>query len=286
MAFTEKQLRVTFNLSDGSTKTIAGKRIVAKISNAGAPSQGQLDCVIFGLPLSMMNQLSTVGTQWGVFNQNKVTIEAGDASRMSLIFKGTIGIAFVDANAQPEVSFRFNAIAAGYESVSPIDPTSNESDTDVVKTLQQIATKAGLSFENNGVDTKIGPQYLAGSAIEQIRVLADAAGVMWTIENNTLAVWPPGQARKGSTVLISPQTGMIGYPGFSTNSIIVRTQFNPQLRFGCQIEVKSDLTPACGTWNTFYVAHDLSAQLPGGPWLSEVRATPAAPGAPALAQIP
>ncbi|OAI28695.1 hypothetical protein A1351_11365 [Methylosinus sp. R-45379] len=286
MAFTEKQLRVTFNLSDGSSKTIAGKRIVAKVSNAGAPSQGQLDCVIFGLRLSDMNQMSTVGTQWGVFNQNKVTLEGGDASRMNLIFKGTIGIAFVDANAQPEVCFRFNAVAAGYESVSPIDPTSNETDTDVVQTLQQIATKAGLGFENNGVNIKIGPQYLAGSALEQIRVLCDAAGIMWIIENNSLAIWNPGQARKGAAVLISPQTGMIGYPAFSTNSIIVRTQFNPQLKFGCQIEVKSDLTPATGTWNTFYVAHDLSAQLPGGPWLSEIRATPASPGAPVLAQIP
>ncbi len=112
-----------------------------------------------------MNQMSTVGTQWGVFNQNKVTLEGGDASRMNLIFKGTIGIAFVDANAQPEVCFRFNAVAAGYESVSPIDPTSNETDTDVVQTLQQIATKAGLGFENNGVNAKIGPQYLSGSAL-------------------------------------------------------------------------------------------------------------------------
>lgn len=275
MAFVERLINVGFSLTSGvgSTQTITGKRVFCKIVNAGSPSMGTADVTIYGLPLSMMNQLSTIGTQINLINKNSITIEAGDKqSGMSLVFKGTISLAWVDAQAQPEVSFRISAFAGQFEAINPVEPTSNETDTDVAQTMQQIAKQAGLSFENNSVNAKIGPQYLPGTAREQIMRLAQAAGIMWTIENDTLAIWNAGQSRNGNSVILSPKTGMVGYPAFNQAGVIVRSIFNPNLKLGSKITVQSELTPATGDWSVYNLGHDIESQVPNGQWFSIVQA--------------
>lgn len=274
MAFVERLINVGFSLTSGvgSSSTIKGKRVSCKIVNAGSPSMGTADVTIYGLPLSMMNQLTTLGTQINFINKNSITIEAGDAqSGMSLIFKGTISLAYVDAQAQPEVAFRISAYAGMFGAVESIQPTSIETDTDVSQVMQSIATQMNLGFENNGVNVKIGKQYLSGSGRDQLLTLAEAAGIQFTIENDVVVIWNTGQARTGDSVLISPQTGMVGYPAFNQAGVIVRTIFNKSLRYGGKINVQSELTPAVGTWNINNLGHDIESQVPNGQWFSIVQ---------------
>jgi hypothetical protein len=61
-----------------------------------------------------------------------------------------------------------------------------------------------------------------------------------------LAITPPGPARAGDPVLISPQTGMVGYPTFVSPNIVVKALFNPNVKYQGLIQVQSELTPACG----------------------------------------
>jgi hypothetical protein len=275
MAFVERQINISFDLSSGtgSSAKITGKRISCKIVNAGSPSMGTADLAIYGLPLSMMNQLSTIGTQINLINKNSITIEAGDAqSGMSLVFKGTISLAWVDAQSQPEVSFRVSAFAGLYEAVAATEPTSVQGSADVAKTLQQIAQKAGLGFEGASIDAKVSNPYLPGSAREQILRLANMAGLAWTIENERLVVVKPGTPRAGGAVMISPETGMVGYPAFNQAGVIVRKIFDPSLLFFSKITVRSELTPACGDWVVHNICHDIESQVPNGQWFTVVEA--------------
>lgn len=276
MAFVERLINVGFSLASGGggSANITGKRVSCKIVNAGSPSMGTADVTIYGLPLSMMNQLSTIGTQINLINRNSITIEAGDKqSGMSLVFKGTISLAWVDAQAQPEVAFRVQAFAGQFEAVNSMEPTSVEGQTDVAQTMRTLAQQMGLSFENNGVDAKIGSQYLPGSGREQVLRLAQAAGIEWTIENGTLAIWKPGQTRQGEAVVASPGTGMVGYPAFNQAGVIVRMIFNNSLKLGGKITVKSELTPANGDWVIYNLGHDIESQMPNGQWFSIVQAS-------------
>ena len=109
------------------------------------------------------------------------------------------------------------------------------------KLLQKIAQAAGLQFENNGVDKKIANPYLPRSYREQIMALCSATGVQWTIDNGLLAIWPTGGSRQGSPIMVSPETGMVGYPAFNQQAVIVRTMFNSNLALGKQINVQSQL---------------------------------------------
>ncbi len=276
MAFVERKIDITFSLASGGGKVrkITGKRVSVKISNAGPPSQGTADATIYGLTLSMMNELSSIGTQIDVYNKNFIAIEAGDAqSGMALVFRGSIYLAFVDAQAQPEVAFRISATAGFYQAIAPAAATSIDGVTDVASVMAYLAKKNELGFEDGGVNVKLQNQYLGSSGLEQIRRLAEAAGIQWTIENDVLAIWPAGQTRKGSPVPVSPKTGMVGYPAFNQSGIVVRTIFNPSLGFGRKIIVESELTPACGTWGIYNLAHDIEAQVPNGQWFSIAQAS-------------
>lgn len=280
MAFTQKRIDLQLSLQNGSfegggnSATLSGLRVSCKIANAGAPGMGVAEVTVFGMPLTMMNQLSAVGTQYNVQGQNSITVQAGDAeSTLSTVFQGTIFGAWVDAAAMPEVNFRIQAYAGLYAAVQPAAPTSfSSTSVDVASAMQTLAGQMGFKFENNGVTTKLSNCYLWGSPRSQVQDLADQASIQWTIENNTLAIWPTGQTRSGA-VIISPSTGMIGYPTFSQSNVIVRTQFNSGLKIGGKVTIQSDLTPACGDWVVNNVNHDIDAQVPHGKWESTFQAT-------------
>jgi len=282
MSFTQKLINVSFSMgtgsfgggtSSGNTVNLTGLRISCKISKAGGYDMGLLDCAIYGMKLSDMNQLSCVGTQQTNQGKNSITVQAGDAvSGMSTVFVGTITLAFVDAQSMPEVCFRVTAQAGAIEAVMPSTPTSINGTGDVATMMGQIASSLGLKFENNGVNVKLSNPYHAFSYRDQAQSIAEAAGIEWIIDNGTLAIWNPGQARQGASTTISKTTGMVGYPAFNQAGIIVTTQFQGTIQFGTSITVQSDLTPACGSWVITNLEYELDAMIPHGKWFVVINA--------------
>lgn len=131
MAFTQKLIDVQLNLANGqfqgggNTVTVSGLRVSFTGTFVGGQEQGTAEISIYGLPLQLMNQMSTVGTQLNLQNKNNVAVLAGDAETgMSVVFEGTIFSAFVDAQAMPDVAFRIYAKPGLYHAVVPATPIS------------------------------------------------------------------------------------------------------------------------------------------------------------------
>src|SRR5258706_365909 len=95
---------------------------------------------------------------------------------------------------------------------------------------------------------KLAYPYLPGTARTQMAQLAKHANINWTIDRETLAIWPSDGNRNGASPLISPHTGMVGYPSMSSVGIKLKTLFNNELRIGGQVQVQSSVTTANGTW--------------------------------------
>ncbi len=283
MAFTQKLINVSFSMgtgafgggqATGNAATLTGLRVSLQIAHHCGPSMGELSCVIYGMPLSLMNQLSCVGTDITNQQTNSISIEAGDASGMSLIFTGTISHAFVDATSMPEVGFHVVAHAGAINNFLPATPTSFKGSADVATLMGQLASSMGLGFENNNVSVKVSNPYLPGNYRQQMLGLARMAGIEAYIHKNTLIILPPGQSRSGSTTtMISPQTGMVGYPAFNQAGIIVTTLFVATLEPFTSINVQSDLTPACGTWNIYNMDLTLDSMVPHGRWFAILSAS-------------
>ena len=277
MAFSKKRIDVIFELANGNfegggnTYTATGLRISCSIQVMGGPQQANARIAIFGLPLQVMNQLSNVGPKWAQAQPNNVTVMAGDETTgLQIVFQGSIYAAMVDATAMPHVAFLVEAKPGYYGQIKSAPALSFKGSSDVSTMMGQIASGLGMTFENNNVTKRISNAYYSGSLVNQATQIARDAGISWIMDRNTLAICNPGEPRQGDAPLISPQTGLISYPLFNQNQIILKAFYNPNVKFMGSVEVKSDITPANGTWLVTSLTYELEAEMPKGKWHMDI----------------
>lgn len=272
----QKSIELTITLGAGAfgedvgdTVTLSGFRITVDAIFPGGDSMGRCQIRAYGLRDDVMNKLTTIGpVNAAIKAKNSILIAAGDSQvGMTTIFSGTILDAWADYNSAPDVAFNIIAFAGLASAVKPVAATSYKGSVDVATILQDIATNdMGIAFENNGVDAKLSSPYLAGTALTKIRSVCNAAGIQWAIDRDTLVIWTEETARQGSIPLVSPSTGMVGYPSLSSKGMTVKMLFNPRVTMGADMQVQSSIPMACGTWRVYNVAHNLACQIPDGPW--------------------
>jgi hypothetical protein len=266
-----------FGSSGSNQLVLTGLRATVHVKFAVAPTTGEAQMHIFGMTLSQMNQLSKAGLVYKTRN-NAVAIQAGDSiSGMTTVFNGIILEAYPDMAAMPETSFFVKANPASIIQMAPIAPNSFTGGTSAATALSQIAKGAGLTLENNGgVKTQLASPYFAGTAWDQMLSCARAADCFAYLDgiNKVLAIWPKNGNRGGDSTTISPANGMIGYPSFSANQVIVRTLFNTAVQAGQPVQIQSQLQAANGTFTVYDVVHELSSQMPDGPWETIITTSP------------
>jgi hypothetical protein len=277
--FAEKTLELTITLGEGDfgatagpTVTLSGLRMRAELVNPGGDSMGMLQIRVWGMDPKMMNRLTTIGqVNRAIRTKNSVLLAAGDVDgALHGVFQGTIFDAWADYNSAPEVAFNVVAYAGLDLAVTPASALSFNGPADVAMIMQNIATKAGLAFENNGVQVQLSNPYLPGTPLAQIRACARAANIRHTIDRGVLAIWPKDGNRTGSVPVISSDTGMVGYPALSSKGMTVTTLFNPEIALGADVQIQSEIPMACGKFRVFNVSHMLACRMPDGPWFSRL----------------
>lgn len=248
-------------------------RMSAHISKAGGVADCTLDLKVFGLSLSLTNQLSTFGMQINLVQQTSIVLSAGDETNgMATVFTGSFVSAFADF-AAPEVSFNIRAHTGFADAVISAAPTSFRGSVDVATVLSGLATKMGMRFENNGVTTKLADSYFPGTLREQARAVVRNAGIEWNGgDNGVLAIWPRGGSRGGQVPIVSPATGLEGYPTFTAYGVVLKTLLNPSIGLGGQIDLRSSIKAANAIYSVYAIDHDLESNVPGGRWHSTVSA--------------
>lgn len=306
MSFAQKKLTFQITLgtgqfgadvspSGGNQVTLTGLRANVHVSLAGGAPLPTADIKIFGLTQSLMNQLATLGFIPTTFRVNLISVTAqdGDANPV-LVFNGTIMDAYTDYSAGPDSPFVIRAGTGMTDLVKPGQVTAYSGAVPVTTLLQNLASQFNppLSFENSGstpVTATLNNPYYVGSPRTQVQRICDDAGIEWNGgEGGKLAVWNPGVFRASSVPVVSPETGMIGYPSFNPMGVTVRTIFNPGIVFGGKFQIKSSLSDllklksgsAGGTsgptslWAASTIDLSLESETPGGLWEMEVNAVP------------
>ena len=279
-SFVRRRIDVMFTLGAGSaaspgpgnagdTVTVRGLRVSAQVSKVGGQSQGELALRVYGMSESTMNKFSAVGgLPVRVQTGNVVTVLVGDdVHGMSVVYQGTIGAAFIDFNSSPAVAFVVTGLAALQQAIVPVPATSYKGGADVAGIMAKLAKDMGFKFENGGVrGITLADPYFPGTAYEQAERCARDAGIHMFVDDGTLAIWPEGGARSGSIPLISPQTGMRGYPTMANLGPVLEALYNPSIKYGALIKIESRVRPACGTWQVIRLQHDFESETPEGPW--------------------
>jgi hypothetical protein len=255
---------------DGSnTVELTGLRCTANITKSGGVSMSSLDLRVYGMPLDVMNKLTILNKlRYTDSRFNSVTVSADGA----VCFTGIMSEAWADIQSAPDALFHVSAFTGLLEAVKPVAPVSYNGSVDVATIMAGIAVQMQpiRTLENSGVDVRLADPYLPGTLRDQALAVARAAGINLFIDDTVLAIWPNGESRGGLVPVLSAATGIVGYPQFTQNGIMVRTLYNPSLVFGQTVEVESVLTPANGRWTIAAISHNLDSDVPGGAWFTSI----------------
>lgn len=278
MKFVKRKINVSIQLGEGNYGddlgdeiTLEGYRVSAQGVTYNGDAQGQLQIRVWGMRLDLINQLTKIGPIMNQRRNNRIVLTAGEeGGAMSTVYEGTIDTAFGDFRSSPEPVFNVVALSAALAAVKPVAASSYNGQVDAAAVMSDLADKMNLIFENNGVSFNLNNPNFSGSALEQVKSCARAANIFYTVDRGKLAIWPKSGNRGDEPIQIDVDNDMIGYPAFSSEGITLQTIFNPDLRLGGQVQVKSILTVACGIWNVYKMSFDLESEVPDGKWFSTI----------------
>lgn len=281
-SFTVKQLRFTFTLANSAlfagtnsnVLQVTGLRASVKIKASGLPAFPEADITVYGLKESDMISLTCMAFEPLGMQRNSVTVEANSGYGWSTVFVGQIITGGPNYDQIPAACLKVCARVLGYESLGPANPTSYTDATSVASIMQSLAARMGYAFENNGVASSLNNPYFAGTLAEQLRSVAAHAGIDVYIEGNVIAICPKGAPRNQSPFVLTPQSGLVGYPQFDYQRGFVRVTslYSAAFRFGGPLTLAgSELTPANGKYVIGTLCHTLeSLMLDGGDWFSDL----------------
>ncbi len=301
MTFARRGLRYIIELNQGafnlgntpesfdngaSTLDIDGLRSVAillKAQGGSTPFVSHAQIQLWGMKPSDMAKISTLGLDIARINKNAITVFAydeGNSANASQVFSGTISNARLNYNAMPDVSLELECYGTYALQTQAIPATSVQGSGDVATMLKGIcaACNPALTLVNNGVTAKLSNPAHSGSAFNQINDICQAAGIPYKIEGSNLIIWNPGQGIDSTVATTGPANGMVGYPEYNMMGFDVTMEFNPEVQVGRKLQLLDDssagATPVPGIPGTYFiwgVDHQLSSQLPDGPWFTRAR---------------
>jgi len=267
LELTKKVIRISINMGDGTQKTFSGLACDVSITKNGLPDLNTARGRVFGMSLENMAQLTVLAFKPLSYLHNKLVIEAGTENALHVIFRGELRSASADFNSAPDVSWRFEASSGCYPMLMPKPPVAVSGTVQASELISSLATEAGYSFKNEGVSASIRRGVFNGSPIEKAKSIAEQIGAQLLIDDDEITLLPLNSARSGTRIVLSDESGLIGYPEFTSEGIHCKCLYQPELQMAGSVEIKSIVPKASGSWKIYKLTHNLSAFHPtGGPW--------------------
>lgn len=321
LSFSRKQISITFNIAlpDGSTDSLtleSDYRIKAIVSHAGMSVGSELELEIWGMSLNDMNRLSYVANYPNAQNprtvdqsNSTVIVRVGNYGEpLTTLFMGLLVEGYADLNGGEPV-FRAHAMTSVLLAAVVPDPISYRGPRAVVSILSDICAVAGYQLiDHGGWDRHavLHNHYAEGTTLDQISSTIEACGGTFNASHinapaiqgaspltGLIEVWGPtyGGAVKNETEqtmpLISPKTGLVGYPTYNRAGISFACLLRPDIAFYQTVKVDKEYTPAGwiagsggvnqqgqriatapwdGLWLPVSITHEVTAEIPGGNW--------------------
>lgn len=281
-----KRLRYTFTLASNAVFAgtnsnqlqVTGLRSQVKIKCAGLPAFPEAEVTIFGLLQQDMIALTATAWNPNAMLRNQVVVDAWTGAGWSTVFAGQIITGGPDYSGIPAVPYRAQCRVLGFESLNPAKPVSYTGPTSVAVIVQNIVTQMSAApgaptytFVNNGVTSTLPSPYFDNTLAEQLRKVKRDSGINIYIEGFQISITPPGVALSVPSFNLSPASGLDGFPAldYQRGYVNVKALYNAAFRFGGPLTISgSQVVTANGSWMIGTLSHDLSEQLPNGPWHS------------------
>lgn len=276
MTYKKRTLKFQFTLKEGSfddqgnsTLTIENIKSEVEIGAYGGIAGTNMEARIFGLSLNNMAALSYKGIQYNGSKQNLMKVWADDKP----IFVGSITSCFADLNQMPDAPLIISAFSTGFDQSITAPPFSREGVASVAEIIQSIAAGIGYTVVNSGVSAKVENPYFTGDPISQIHQVAELAGINIDFRLGAIYIWPQSGNIDDTIPLISPSTGLLGYPIFTRTGITFQCVYSDLILRGRKIQLETSLPNGSGIYTIQSATHHLSSWVEGGPWATIVYAS-------------
>ncbi|USA53878.1 hypothetical protein NDN13_01410 [Acinetobacter sp. C32I] len=283
-SFTKKKIdvRITMankvfsNQGDANTIDLSGFRVIAEIKKVGVFGEGFCSRIkIYGMKQADMNALSILAWEVLGVNRNTISVFAGDEeSGMAMVFGGQIANAWADYSVAPDTCLVIDATAGYTDQIKAALPSSYLDDVEISAVMKTLADSMGYSFSNKGVQGRITSRYFSGTLMKQARAIAEHAGIAMFIEDDSLIIMPEenGVIDQAEIPVISPSTGLVGYPTYNKNGICINTLFDPRIQYRGRIKLENTLDIVNGEWLVISLSYQLESEKPNGAWFCQVEA--------------
>lgn len=197
---------------------------------------------------------------------NKIVLNAGYGLFPQTIFSGNVQYA-VTKKEGPDFVTEIHAsdgLFAFQNSLVNLSFSNSTPAASVINTLIGALSGAGITQgQITGVPQAIYNKgiVLSGKVTDQLQKVCDKNNLAWTIENGVVNIVPIGGALLTASVLLTPNTGLIGIPeqrevdSTGTSSLVsFRSLLNPSLGTFQNIIIQSKFIPA-GFFTTAKITH-------------------------------
>lgn len=233
---------------------------------------------VYGLPMDKMLKLMRV--QWNTMQAllNTVRIEVGnEGENLSIAYEGNITQATIDANAAPNIPLIITSQMAMVEKskVAPPYTVGKDVSIDVADVVEALCIVMGYEFTNDGVSHMITSTMIEGSDLEKIQKLAIACDFDLYVDQKVIAICKKGTARTLEIPVLSPSTGLIGYPVPDIKGVAFSCVYNPKIKFGGVVTIKDSAIGGVVNqdWRLYGFTAQLEANIPNGKWQIDAQAT-------------
>lgn len=284
-----KVIRITIRLngkddvftSEGNYNQLqsTGLRVLCNIINGNGAVCPTANVKIYGLALDKMLKLMRI--QWNTMGavQNTILVEAGEqGGTLTKAYEGNITFAKIDMSNAPNVFLNIESQSAVVEALKPEESKVFEANTDAALMIEDICKSMNYSFTNNGASKIIqdGGTY-NGTYLSMVQKIAQIADFDLYIEQNSISICPKGWPRQIPVPIISPTSGLVGYPIPDVRGVSFKAFYDPLIRFGGLVEIKDSVLgyTVNGKWRIFGTTVTIESNLEGGAWFVECSASPA-----------
>lgn len=238
---------------------------------------GNAKVEVFGVPLASMNQIARL---WGeaLTPQGTDTLTINVWNGMSFVpfFQGVIAWSAVDASGMPNVKLSIEANSAFGLMITPASPYANAGPVLLKDVLTTLGTLGGftIDYSTSAPNYSLTDVRLVGTPMEQLAAVMNYfPDLTWTTVLQRVKVRQKDAPYSSEAINIAPETGLVGYPVYSTSGLQFDTLFNPLIYPGAALNIKTQFDFVTRTtWIAAVLAHELDVNVPGGKWMTSVAA--------------
>lgn len=243
----------------------------------GGKQFGNAKLEIYGVALASMNQIARL---WGETltpqGTDTVQVNVWDGAAFIPFFQGVITWSAVNPSRMPQVSLDIEANAGMALTLQPASPYSTPGGVTLQSALEQIAGLGGfqVDYAATAPTYQLPATRVTGAPLEQIgQLMAHYPDLTWNTSLQRLQVRTALAPIDSNQVTLSADTGLQGYPVYSTSGLQLTTVFNPQITPGAALDITTEFDFVNRTlWVASVLAHTLEPNLPGGRWDTQLAA--------------